>query len=364
MRTWFGIFFLATGIFLCSLEAQEIAEETWGTLPDGREISLFHLDSGNGVTAQVSNFGALLQSLECPDRNGEKHNILLSFRSFEEITKGGVYGSVIGRFANRIAQGGFTIDGKFHPLTSVHPKTRIHIHGGKNGFQRKLWSISQSGSTESASFVEFSVTSPDGEEGYPGEVEAMVRYTLTRDNRLQMDYQGTTTKPTHLNLTNHAYFNLSGKGDILAHELQLHTDRVVEFDPRKIPTGKFLDVADSAFDFRSPQPIGSRMDALAGGGFDHCFALPKSENRNSARELAVLTDPASGRKMIVKTTKPGVQIYTANHFSGKPYPKWGAICFETQYFPDTPNHPHFPSSLLRPGETYRHTTEFHFLVEP
>lgn len=329
-----------------------------------REVFLYTLDSGNGVSAQVSNYGALLHRLECPDRSGEKANILCSHPSLEQALKGGVFGSVIGRFANRIDQGGFTIDDTFHPLETINSRTKIHIHGGKKGFHRQLWKVSDTGKTDDAVHVDFSLVSPDGEEGYPGEVQVKVRYTLTNENILRLEYTGTTNRPTHLNLTNHAYFNLAGEGDILSHELQLFTEQVLEFDERKIPTGKLLSTKDTLFDFRGPVVLGTRIPHLEGGGYDHCFALAIEGSPGALCRLAILTDPASGRQMEVSTTKPGVQIYTANHFSGTPHPKWGGICFETQFFPDTPNRKEFPTSLLRPREVYRHTTEFRFEVKP
>lgn len=330
-----------------------VAAEDWGTLPDGRTVRIFTLTNDHKTEVRVAEYGALLVSAKTVDRDGDLANITLSYDSPGEALEGGVFGSVIGRFANRIDTGGFTIDGTRHDLETVNPKTRVHIHGGKNGFHRQLWS----GETGKNGVV-FRLVSPDGEEGYPGRVEATVAYSLTDDNVLRLEYEATTDKPTHLNLTNHAYFNLAGSGTILEQVLEMSCDKVLAIDDRKIPTGEILSVAGTPFDFRSAKRIGDDIEKIEGGGYDHCFV---TGNDNLAK-IAELTDPASGRTMSVSTTKPGVQIYTANHFQGEPFPKWGGICFETQFYPDSPNKPDFPGSLLRPGETYRHITEFRFGV--
>ena len=361
MRNLPKILALATGIFVTSASVlADMTTETWGNLSDGREVRLFTLTNQAGTRVQISNYGALLVSVETKDREGKLANITLSYDGLKEALAGGVCGSVVGRFANRISDG-FTIDGTRYDLPSANPKTRVTIHGGKTGFQRQLWTTTATQDKETNS-VEFQLSSPDGHEGFPGTVNVSATYTLTESNELIIAYKGETDKPTHLNLTNHAYFNLAGRGDVLKHELQMQAAGVLELDDRKVPTGKILPVANTAFDFRIRKPIGRDIESIETGGYDHCFKIIPSSNPGP-HKFAQLVDPHSGRTMDVHTTKPGVQIYTANHFKGNPFPHWGGICFETQYYPDAPNQPGFDTSLLRPGEVYRHVTKFVFGVE-
>ena len=336
--------------------AADVSKAIWGKMPDGREVALWTLTNPQGTRVKVAAYGALLVSIETADRKGKFDHITLSYRSLDEALAGGVFGSVIGRFANRIGDGGFTLDGQRHDLLSFNEKTRVHIHGGTRGFHRQLWS-GRAGTDVDGAFVTLTLTSPDGDEGYPGRVEVAVTYRLSDDNILRIDYRGTTDKPTHLNLTNHAYFNLAGSGDTLTPRLTMTCREVLEVDENKVPTGKILSVEGGPFDFRAGKAIGADIDAVPDGGYDHCFAVA---GKSELTAFAFLTDPASGRTMAIATTKPGVQIFTANHFKDNPHPRWGGICFETQFYPDTPNRPGFPSSVLRPGEEYRHTTEFRF----
>jgi len=343
------------------LMSQTAEESIWGAMPDGTPVRRFTLTNPHGTRVSISEYGAILLSIETLDRKGTPGIITLSYGSLEEALAGGVFGSVIGRFANRIDGGGFTLDGKRYDLTSVNEKTRVHIHGGQDGLHRQVWS-GTSGRDADGVFVMLKLTSPDGHEGYPGKVDLEVVYHLGHDNSLRLSYRGTTDKPTHLNLTNHAYFNLAGTGDIRGHLLQMDCEEVLEIDERKIPTGNRLKVAGSPFDFRTGKPVGKDLESIVDGGYDHCFVIP--ENMTAGKEkpapFAWLSDPVSGRTMTIATTMPGVQLFTANHFKNNPFPRWGGICFETQFFPDTPNKPDFPSSLLRPGETYHHVTVFHF----
>ena len=340
--------------------AQEVEESVWGKMPDGREVRRFVLTNAQKTRVEVAEFGALLISVETVDLKGESGRLTLSYGNLEEALAGGVFGSVIGRFANRISGGGFTLDGQRYDLESVS-KEGVHIHGGQGGFHRQLWH-GQAGKDAEGTFVVLALTSENGDEGYPGKVEVEVAYRLTNDNILRIDYRGTTDKPTHLNLTNHAYFNLAGKGDIRGHVLEMMCGEMLAVDPRKIPTGAILNVAGTPFDFRVPKAVGRDVEAVEGGGYDHCFVIPRNaaEKVSALIPFAKLSDPGSGRTMEIATTKPGVQVFTANHFKGNPYPRWGGICFETQFYPDTPNQPKFPSSVLRPGELYHHTTEFRF----
>lgn len=336
--------------------AAEVNRAVWGLTPDGREVSIWTLTNKHETRVKVAAYGGLLVSVETADRRGKPGNITLSYKSLDEALAGGVFGSVIGRFANRISDGGFTLDGRRHNLLSFNEKTRVHIHGGTQGFHRQLWT-GTAGKDESGSFITLTLTSPHGDEGYPGRVDVAVTYHLGDDNVLRLDYRGSTDKATHLNLTNHAYFNLAGSGDILSHQLTMTCSGVLEVDGYKVPTGKIIPVEGGPFDFLAGKTVGEDITEVTDGGYDHCFVI--SEN-DKLTPFATLVDPASGRTMAIATTKPGVQVFTANHFKDNPFPRHGGICFETQFYPDTPNRPGFPSSVLRPGEEYRHTTEFRF----
>ena len=334
----------------------EIETKIWGTMPDGQEVELFTLTNDQGTTVRLAEYGALLVSIDTPDRDGRPGRVTLSYNSLDEALAGGVFGSVIGRFANRIDGGGFEIDGTRYQLESVNPKTGVHIHGGKTGFHRQLWKGRRIEDSRGPA-IAFTLESPDGQEGYPGTVRATVIYCLTPGNTLLIDYEATTDQPTHVNLTNHAYFNLAGNGTIQDHELQILSSSILEIDERNIPSGPLLPVTGTPFDFSFPTRIGDQLPKIASGGLDHCFTVGED---GIPKPVAILSDPKSGRIMTVKSTKPGVQIFTANHFKGTPFPKWGGICFETQYYPNAPNEPTFPSSLLKPGQTYRHSTHFQF----
>ncbi|MEM7602606.1 MAG: aldose epimerase family protein, partial [Verrucomicrobiota bacterium] len=348
---------LATAFFVSlSLRANEVETEIWGTIPDLNTVQLFTLTNAQGTVVRLAEYGALLVSIDTLDRNGESGRITLSYESLEDALRGGVFGSVIGRFANRIDGGRFSIEGRQHELDSVNPKTNVHIHGGKTGFARQLWD-GQIISDSRGQSVKFSLSSPDGHEGYPGNLTASVIYCLTPGNTLLIDYEAETDQPTHVNLTNHAYFNLAGVGSIEDHRLTLMAESRLELDERNIPTGTILRVRGTPFDFNSEARLGDRLPDFELGGLDHCFIIGKP---GTSQMAAVLAHPASGRRMSVTTTKPGVQIFTANHFKGEPFPKWSGICFETQFYPNAPNEPSFPSSLLNPGEVYRHSTHFHF----
>ncbi|MCB1079196.1 MAG: galactose mutarotase, partial [Verrucomicrobiae bacterium] len=275
-----------------------------------------------------------------------------------------LFGSVVGRYANRISGGGFSIDGVRHDLKTVNPKTGVHIHGGKEGLASQLWEV-KAYRLKPTAVAEFTHVSPAGHEGFPGRVEFKVIYRWTAGRILEIEYRATADQPTHVNLTNHAYFNLGGmaSGDIRNHVLTLQSDRILEFDDRKIPTGGFLDVTGTPFDFRRPRTIGSRLAQVAGGGYDHCYVLTQPGQVADPTLFARLEDPKSGRVMEVLTTQPGVQLYTANYLKPPFLPHQG-VCLETQHFPDSPNRPEFPSTLIRPGEEYREVTVFRFSVAP
>lgn len=355
-------FLLGATAFLSSLvgltRAAELSQELWGTMPDGQQVILFTLRNDAGLTVRLAEYGALLVSVDARDRGGKIGRVTLSYETLEEALAGGVYGSVIGRFANRIAGGGFTIDGTRFNLESVDPKSGVHIHGGKTGFHRQWW---KGTALPDENAVRFELSSPSGHEGYPGAVEVSVTYALSEANELSLSYEATTTAPTHVNLTNHVYWNLSGSGDITKHILSLNSDTYLVMDERKVPTGEIIPLAETAFDFRSPASIGKHLAEVEGGGYDHCYVVRGVPG--TLRPCAILSDPTSGRTITVTTTQPGVQLYTANHLKDNPFPRWGGVCLETQAMPNAPNEPRFPSSLLRPGETYAHRTVFAFGLE-
>ncbi|NNE93790.1 MAG: galactose mutarotase [Verrucomicrobiales bacterium] len=334
-----------------------VTRATWGKTKAGEVVDLFTLTSSLGIRARIATYGALLVSLETPDREGVANDITISYPDLAAAEQGGLNGNVVGRFANRIDTGGFTIDGKRHDLETVNQKTNVHIHGGKQGIQRQVWEGKPIEGNDWIG-VRLEHTSPDSHEGFPGEVKFIVEYRLD-DDSLTIDYKATTTKPTHLNLTNHAYFNLSGEPgtSISDHVLELKAEHILAIDDRKIPTGKYLPVKGTPFDFLKGKPIADQIHDVEGGGYDHCFVLNKQGSLAEPTLFGRITDPKSGRVMEILTTQPGCQIYTANHYKD---PKWPAICFETQHFPDAPNKPNFPSTLLKPGEEFREVTVFQF----
>jgi aldose 1-epimerase len=358
-------------------EKVKVEESIFGRTSAGEDILQITLSNASGIRVRVLNYGAMLVGVETPDREGRLENITLYLDSWEDYEAGHpLFGSVVGRFANRIDGGGFEIGGKRYDLETVNAKTGVHIHGGKTGFQRQVWNVEPVSEIESGlpgegkAGIALKLLSPDGHEGYPGEVRAEVRYLLDGDaSELTIQYLAGTTESTHVNLTNHAYWNLrgAGSGDILGHELLIHADQMLAIDQRRIPTGEFLDVDDTAFDFRESRLIGAGIGET-GGGYDHCYVLSRADER-PLRPCARVFDAVSGRVMEVSTTQPGVQVYTANGLSeklsggGKPYGKYHGICLETQHFPDSPNKPEFPTTLLRPEQAYFEETVFSFSVE-
>jgi len=348
-----------------------IEKSTFGKLPDGREVDLFTMRNKAGMEVKITNYGGYIVSLMAPDRAGKQEAMTLAVPTFADYIKGTPsFGPIIGRFGNRIAKGKFSLNGQEYTL-AVNSNGN-HIHGGKVGFDKKLWSATPIDRAEPV--LKLRYTSPDGEEGYPGTLAVEVTYTLQKDNALRIDYQATTDKPTVLNLTNHAYFNLSGmKRDVMNHELTIKADSYLITDKAQIPTGERKAVAGTPFDFIKPTAIGARINDTTdtqiryGFGYDHCWVF--TDKLKKLKLGAVVYEPVSGRVMEMYTTEPGVQLYTANHLSGKvtgpegiAYPRRFALCLETQHFPDSPNHPDFPTTSLLPGETYRSTTVYKFSV--
>ena len=341
-----------------------VQKSVFGRTKDGKTVDLYTLTNKNGLVAKIMTYGATLTELHVPDREGQLGNIVLGFNDFAKYEAGHpFFGSTTGRVANRIARGRFRIDGReYRVATNNGPN---HLHGGPNGFDKQMWKAEEVRSKDGPA-VQFTYRSPDGDQGYPGNLDTTVVYTLTNGNELKIEYTAQTDKPTIVNLTNHSYFNLGGDGNgtILDHELMINADKYTVFDDTQIPTGEIFPVEGTPLDFRRPRPIGERIGQLQ-GGYDHNFVLNGREGRNKL--CARVVDPKTGRLMEIHTTEPGVQLYTANGLdgsitgvSGKPYPKHGAFCLETQHYPDSVNHPEFPTVVLRPGQTYRTTTTHKF----
>jgi aldose 1-epimerase len=343
-----------------------ITEQAWGFLPTGETISLYTLRNAKGMEANISNFGGRIVTLKVPDRAGKFADVVLGYDSLEPYTKPNpFFGTLVGRYANRIANGEFTLDGKKYTLAKNNGPNSLH--GGLKGFDKKAWDA-----TENGPALQLTCFSKDGEEGYPGNLTATVAYSITDDNALSIDYQATSDADTVLNLTNHSYFNLAGhaNGHILDHQLTINANRFTPVNANLIPTGELRSVEGTPFDFRKPTPLGAHIDASDeqiqfGKGYDHNFVL-NSAGRTPTL-AARIVDPQSGRVMEVLTTQPGVQLYTANHIEGEvkgkagaTYHFRGAYCFETQHFPDSPNQPSFPTTVLKPGEKYHQITIFRF----
>jgi aldose 1-epimerase len=342
----------------------------FGHLSNGEEVVLITLRNRSGMEVSVMSWGATLLDVRVPDRQGKLDNVNLRLNSLEDYLAGHpMLGSTVGRFANRIDTGGFTIEGTRYDLGSVDPKTKVHIHGGKTGFHSQNWKLGKTWEEKGVSGFVLNLRSPDGHEGYPGNVDATARFSLDEENRLKLSYEATTDRATHVNLTNHSYWNLGGakSGTILGHILQLGASQVLEFDSRKVPTGKQFPVAGTPVDFRQPHPVGERIGQLP-PGYDACFTLD-ADREKTPGFAARLEDPVSGRVMEIHTTAPGIQLYTANHLSpklqyeGHSYAPQEGICLECQHFPDTPNHANFPSTLLLPGQVYRAEIVHRFSVK-
>ncbi len=346
----------------------------FGKTAKGEPVQLYTLRNSKGLEASITNYGAILVSLRVPDRNGNVADVVLGFDSLHGyLSEHPYFGAVIGRYGNRIAGGRFVLDGLEYNLARNNGEN--HLHGGIRGFDKAVWRPKelQAGGD---SCLEFTYLSEDGEEGYPGNLTATVRYTLTEDNELRLDYYATSDKATVINLTNHSYFNLSGagNGDILAHRISINADSFTPVDRGLIPTGELRPVAGTPFDFRQPHAIGERIDGkdqqlVYGKGYDHNFVL--NGPAGSLRPAARVIEPGSGRVVEVPTTEPGVQFYTGNFLDGTIRGKGGAayghrygFCLETQHFPDSPNQPQFPSVVLRPGAKYQSTTVYKFSTDP
>ncbi len=349
-----------------------ISRAPFGKTRDGKAIEAYTLTNASGVEMRVITYGAIITSLKVPDRSGHLGDIVLGFDTLEGYLKDPPYlGAVVGRYGNRIAKGQFTLDGKAFTLAINNGPN--HLHGGVKGFDKVLWNAVP-GDTANGVSVTLSRTSPDGEEGYPGTLQATVRYTLTDKNELSVEYRATTDRATPVNLTQHSYFNLGDdKTDILGHELTIHASRYTPVDATLIPTGELAPVQGTPFDFRTATAIGARIGAdnvqlKNGGGYDHNWVLDRKGS--SLQPAALLVDPTSGRTIDVATTEPGLQFYSGNFLDGSIIGKGGRVygrrtglCLETQHYPDSPNHQNFPSAVLQPGQTYSSQTVFTFGVQ-
>jgi aldose 1-epimerase len=351
-----------------------VRRERFGTMPDGTVIHRYVLSNGRGMEVKLITYGGAIQSLRVPDRRGRRANVTLGFSTLEGYLNPAnpYFGCITGRYANRIARGRFTLDGVTYQLAINNPPN--HLHGGNVGFDKRVWDAEVVRTDDSVG-VRFHRISPNGEEHYPGTLDVTVTYTLDTRNALRMHYQATTDAPTIVNLTNHAYWNLSGEGSsaIYDHKLLLRASHYTPVDPTLIPTGEIAPVAGTPLDFTRPTRIGARIrnshpQLVIGRGYDHNWVL---DRHGSGLELAArLTDPSSGRVLEVITDQPGIQFYSGNFLdgtlvgtSGRMYRQGDGLALETQHFPDSPNHPNFPSTVLRPGQRYDTTTIYRFSTD-
>ena len=346
-----------------------VSSVPYGTTAGGQPVRAFTLTNAAGMSVTLLDYGGAIVSVMAADWRGRRTNVVLSLPDLQTLESNGSVNTLIGRFANRI-KGGFSLDGRHYALPA-NPKG-ITLHGGRPGYNSRIWQAEPS-TRANAAALKLSLLSPDGDQGFPGTLRMSVTYTLTNTNDLRLDYEATTDKPTIVNLTNHVYFNLGGNGagTIYDHRLQLLADSYTPTDEDQSPTGELASVAGTAFDFRTPTPIGARIRStepqmLIARGYDHNFVLRRPPG-DPLPLAARLHDPLSGRVLEVRTTEPGVQIYTSNHMNGSLLSAAGttvrqgdAVAIETQHYPNSPNRSNFPSTVLRPGETFRSTTLFHF----
>ena len=351
-----------------------ITEKPFGKTEDGTEVTLYTLKNESGMTVSITNYGGIVTSIVVPDRNGKPGDVACGYDSVEDYIAGSPYfGCITGRYANRIAKGKFSLDGKEYTLAVNNGPN--HLHGGEKGFDKKVWKATPK-STEKAVSLKLTYTSPDGEEGYPGNLDCTVTYSVPKDqNALRISYKATTDKATPVNLTNHTYFNLAGHGagTHLKHSVMINADKFTPTDETGIPTGELAAVKDTPFDFTKPHKIGARIEAeheqiKFGKGYDHNWVI-NQEKPGEMTLAARVVEPTSGRVLEVRTTEPGIQFYTGNYLDGsnvgksdKKYEHRYAFCLETQKYPDSPNQKGFPSSILKPGETYKQVCVYKFGV--
>jgi aldose 1-epimerase len=365
-----------------SISPMTMIKESWGMTPLGEPANQFMMRNAQGMQVRITNYGGIVVGLRVPDRKGQMDDVVLGFDSLDEYTtdtylaESPYFGALIGRYANHIGHARFQLNGKPHRLAANSGPH--HLHGGTKGFDRAVWEATEGTGPEPSLTLKY--TSKDGEEGYPGNLDVTVVYTLKDQNELRIDYTATTDEDTVVNLTHHSYFNLKGhgEGDILGHELQVFAEEFTLVDADLIPTGEIRSVSGTSFDFTKPIAIGAGIESqdpqiAFGKGYDHNFLLTPGGQIRGGRTLvraARVSEPTTGRVMEVWTTEPGVQLYTANGLkgnltgkNGKVYGYRGAFCLEPQHFPDSPNNPQFPSTVVRPGTPYRSTTVFRFSAD-
>jgi len=374
-----GIIILLTSIsfiFQCTLKEKvvdRIKSEPFGTAPDGTPVELFTLANKNNLTVQITNYGGIITTLKVPDKDGNIEDVVLGYYTLEEyLERSPHFGCLVGRFGNRIAGGKFVLDGVEYNLAINNGPN--HLHGGLEGFDKKVW-IPEMIVMKDAAGLKLTYLSPDGEENYPGNLNVEAMYSLNDDNELILTFKAVTDKTTILNLTHHSYFNLKGhgEGDILDHQIRFNSNQIVPIDSTSIPLGPLMNVENTPFDFRQSKAIGKDIKAdheqiRNGGGYDHSFVV---DGYNGELKLAcTVTEPVSGRIMEVWTTEPAVQFYTGNFLDGsltgkdgKVYHKRYGFCLEAHHYPDSPNHPEYPTTELNPGEIYKQITIYKFLTQ-
>lgn len=354
------------------LTRQGILKALVSSYTDKAKDTIYSIVLNNGtVTAELTNIGCAITAIRTPDRNNKKKNIVAGFKDPELYKVNRDYfGCVVGRYANRISNGAFTLEGKHYQLGTNNPPN--HLHGGWQGLSHKIWKLETTIEKEDECGVVFSYNSPDGEEGYPGNLHVTVQYVLDNHNRLTITYKAVTDKSTPVNLTNHSYFNLTGfeQSTILQHDLQVYAGQYLEKNGNNVPSGNLLMVQDTALDFTKPAPIGRAIASfVADRGYDYCFVLNKQEGKRLAK-AALLSEATTGRMLTVYTDKPAMQVYTANFWDGTSsgeqgslYQQHGAVALETQGYPDSVNHAHFPDTIVHPGKAYESTTVFEFGID-
>ena len=351
--------------------AQTITKAPFGKTTDGQSVDIYTLKNRRGMEARITNYGGIVVSLTAPDRDGKFADIVLGYNDLDTYRRPPFpyFGAIVGRYGNRIAKGRFTLNGVEYKLAVNNGEN--HLHGGIKGFDKVVWTARERKTTAGPALV-LNYLSKDGEEGYPGNLQTTVVYTLTNNNELKIEYTASTDKDTVTNLTHHSYFNLAGEGngDILNHRIMLRADHFIPTDAGSIPTGEIRNVAGTPFDFRKANTIGARINnddeqLKFGNGYDQTWVIDGP--MGTLRQAAIVYEPTSGREMEVWTTEPGVQFYTGNFLdaaiigkSGKPYPRRSGFCLETQHYPDSPNKPNFPTTTLRRGATYHSTTIYRF----
>ncbi|HEV2836502.1 MAG TPA: aldose epimerase family protein [Pyrinomonadaceae bacterium] len=370
LKLLFVVVFIISS-FALTVAQPSIVRKSFGETNDGQKVDIYTLKNANGMEARITNYGGIVVSLTAPDRRGKFADVVLGYNDLDSYMKPPFpyFGAIIGRYGNRIAKGRFTLNGVEYKLAVNNGEN--HLHGGIKGFDKVVWKASRRETAAGPALV-LDYESKDGEEGYPGNLNARVTYTLTNSNELKIDYTASTDKDTVMNLTHHSYFNLRGEGngDILEHRLTLKANRFIPTDAGSIPTGEIRSVANTPFDFHFGMTIGARINnddeqLKFGNGYDHTYVINGRPSR--LRQAASVYERTTGRVMDVWTTEPGVQLYTGNFLdgsitgkSGKPYPRRSGFCLETQHYPDSPNRPNFPTTTLRKGATYHSVTIYRF----